>query len=67
MLLKKSSTIPFGKPPTTSVSSSNHYGVITHNEESDSVDFHDISGRYTVRCNRADIAVGVSSYNDIEP
>ena len=27
----------------------------------------DLSGRYTVRCNRADIAVGVSSYNDIEP
>ena len=26
-----------------------------------------LSGRYTVRCNRADIAVGVSSYNDIEP
>ena len=25
------------------------------------------SGRYTVRCNRADIALGVSSYNDIEP
>ena len=26
-----------------------------------------LSGRYTVRCNRADIAVKVSSYNDIEP
>ena len=26
-----------------------------------------LSGRYTVRCNRADIAVRVSSYNDIEP
>ena len=25
------------------------------------------SCRYTVRCNRADIAVGVSSYNAIEP
>ena len=26
-----------------------------------------LSGRYTVRCNRADIAVSVSWYNDIEP
>ena len=26
-----------------------------------------LSCRYTVRCNRADIAVEVSSYNDIEP
>ena len=26
-----------------------------------------LSGRYTVRCNRADIAVRVSSDNDIEP
>ena len=25
-----------------------------------------LSGRYTVRCNQADIAVRVSSYNDIE-
>ena len=28
---------------------------------------NDLSGRYTVRCNRADIDVRVSSYNDIEP
>ena len=27
----------------------------------------DLSCRYTVRCNRADIAVSVSWYNDIEP
>ena len=26
-----------------------------------------LRGRYTVRCNRADIAVRVSSFNDIEP
>ena len=26
-----------------------------------------ISGRYTVRCNRAGIAASVSSYSDIEP
>ena len=26
-----------------------------------------LSCRYTVRCNRADIAVSVSWYNDIEP
>ena len=26
-----------------------------------------LRGRYTVRCNRADIAVSVSWYNDIEP
>ena len=26
-----------------------------------------LSDRYTVRCNRADLAVGVSSYSDIEP
>ena len=26
-----------------------------------------LSGRYTARCNRADIAVRVSSYSDIEP
>ena len=29
--------------------------------------FVELSCRYTVRCNRADIAVEVSSYNDIEP
>ena len=33
----------------------------------DCVDSYHLSGRYTVRCNRADIAVRVSSYNDIEP
>ena len=27
----------------------------------------DLSCRYTVRCNRVDIAVSVSWYNDIEP
>ena len=26
-----------------------------------------LSGRYTVRCNLADIVTRVSSYNDIEP
>ena len=29
--------------------------------------YDDLSGRYTVRCNLADVVIRVSSYNDIEP